>query len=241
MAEEGAPERTTNYILLVDNNVDDRFQTGMLLHRSGYGICAASTAEEAIDFMHVAPPAAIVAEAMAGVRFAARTRKDPRFSDAPVILLARMPDLDLELRTRRGDFAACLTKPLDQEKLFQSVRAAIEKTPRKNIGLETSLPARIENRAEGGKGIVIVLSGHGMFFMTEELQSLNERIPVSFELNGRTISLEAVVLYSYAKETSPFKAPGIGLKFVKISAEDQEFIKAFILAQTGTGLMRENT
>jgi hypothetical protein len=32
-------------------------------------------------------------------------------------------------------------------------------------------------------------------------------------------------------ETSPFKEPGMGMKFVKISPEDQAFIKSYILEQ----------
>lgn len=238
MTEADAPERTTNYILVVDNNVDDRFQTGMLLQRFGYSICTASTPEVAIDFMHVATPTAIVAEAMAGTRLYSRIKKDTRFSDIPIILLARIPDLDHDLRVRRGEIAACLLKPLDVEKFYEAVQAWVEKTPRKNIRINTSLPAKLENRADGGKGLVTVLSEYGMFFMTEEPQDLNEHIMVSVEINGRTVTFEAIVLYSYSLEASPFKAPGMGLKFTKISAEDQTFIKAFILESVRKGIER---
>lgn len=239
MAEADTPKRSKSYILVVDNNVDDRFQTSMLLQRFGYSICTASSAEVAIDFMHVAPPAAIVAEAMAGTSLVSRTKKDTRFSDAPVILLAKMPDLDLELRTRRGEFAACLSKPLDVEKFYQAVQSAIEKTPRKHIRIDTSLQAKLENRDDGGKGLVTVLSEYGMFFLTEDPQPLNEHITVSLAINGRTIKLDAVVLYSYSLEASPFKAPGMGLKFVRISAEDQAFIKTFILERVQEGIVRQ--
>jgi CheY-like chemotaxis protein len=228
-----------SYILVVDGNVDDRFQTSMLLQRFGYSICTASTAEVAIEFMHVAPPAAIVAEATAGISLVSRTKKDTRFSDAPVILLTRMPDLDLELRTRRGEFAACLSKPLDVETFYQALQIAIEKTPRKHIRIDTSLPAKLENR-DDGKGLVTVLSEFGMFFLTEEPQPLNEHLTVSLVINGRTIQLGAVVLYSYSLEASPFKAPGMGLKFVKISAEDQAFIKNFILEKVREGIARQD-
>jgi CheY-like chemotaxis protein len=232
---EAAAERSKNYILILDGNVDDRFQLSMVLQRFGYNICTASSAEVAIDFMHVAPPAGIVAEAMTGAGLASRIKKDLRFSGVPVILLAPAPDLDLELRTHRGEFAACLTKPLDVEKFYQAVQAAIEKTPRKNIRIDTSLPAKIENVEEGGKGVVTVLSEYGMFFLTEEPLSLNTKAPVSFIINDRTITAEAVVLYSYSLEASPFRAPGMGMKFVKINPEDQAFIKAYILEKIKAG------
>jgi CheY-like chemotaxis protein len=233
-----AAERNKNYVLVVDNNVDDRFQTSMVLQRFGYSICTASSTGEAIDFMHVTPPAAIVAEAMTGAGLVSRTKKDTRFSGIPVILLAKMPDLDLELRTRRGEFAACLTKPLDVEKFYQVVQAAIEKTPRKNIRINTALRAKLENVADGGKGFVTVISEFGLFFQTDDPQSLNERVSVTLVIKNRTIRLEAVVLYSYSLEASPFREPGMGMKFVKISPEDQAFIKAFILEKVQEGITR---
>ncbi len=229
MAESGSEARNKNYILTVDGNVDDRFQTGMLLQRFGYNICTASSAEVAMDFMHVAPPAAIIAESSAGLNLLARMKKDPRFSGAPLILLTKMPDLDLDLRARRGDFSACLVKPLDVEKFYQAIQTAIEKTPRKNIRIDTSLPARLENVKEGGKGRVTVLSEFGMFFQTADPQPLHARVTVSFEVKARTIRADAVVLYSDALEASPFKAPGMGMKFVQISPDDQALIKSFIL------------
>jgi CheY-like chemotaxis protein len=241
MGEAGTAGRNKNYILVVDNNVDDRFQTGMVLQRFGYNICTASSAAVAIDFIHVAPPAAIVSEGgMTGTSLASRIRKDQRFSHIPVMLLTAARDLDLEVRARKGEFAACLTKPLDVEKFYQAIQAAIEKTPRKNIRIDASLEAKLENVAEGEKGLVTVLSEYGLFFLTEEPQPLNKTVTVSFTVNGRTITVEAVVLYSYSLEASPFRAPGMGMKFVKISPDDQAFIKSFILEKVQGDIARQD-
>lgn len=233
-------QRSKSYILVVDSNVDDRFQTSMVLQRFGYNICTAGSAGEAVDFMHVAPPAAIVAEGTTGAGLVFRTKKDPRFSGIPVILLAKAPDLDLELRARRGEFSAYLAKPLEVEKFYAAVQASIEKTPRKNIRIDTSLEAKLENVDEGEKGFVTVLSEYGMFFLTEDPQPLNARVAVSFEIKGRAIKLEAAVLYSYSLEASPFKVPGMGMKFVKIAPEDQAFIKAYILEQVQECIPRQD-
>jgi hypothetical protein len=70
-----------------------------------------------------------------------------------------------------------------------------------------------------------------MFFPTEEPRPLNTVVKVDLEIGDRTLKFEAVVLYSYELETSPFKEAGMGMKFVKISPEDQAFIKAYILEQ----------
>ncbi len=234
----GAAERNKRYILVVDNNVDDRFQTGMLLQRFGYNICTSGSAGEAVDFMHVAPPAAIVAETMTGAGLVSRIKKDIRFADVPVILLAKTPDLDLEIRTRRGEFAACLTKPLDVEKFYQTVQSVVERTPRKNIRINTSLQAQLEHVADGSRGLVTVISEFGMFFQTQDPQPLNECVSAVLIVKGRTIKLEAIVLYSYSLEASPFKEPGMGMKFVKISPEDQAYIKAYILEEVQGGIVR---
>jgi response regulator RpfG family c-di-GMP phosphodiesterase len=217
------------YLLVVDFNVDDRFFTSMLLQRYGYNICTASSTTEAISFMHVTPPSVIVAESSIGVGLVSRLKKDVRFSNIPIIVLAKASDLDLDLRLRRGEFAACLIKPLDADKFHQAVQAALAMTHRKNIRIATSLLARLD-RAE--EGIVSVLSENGMFFPTEEPRELNTVVKVDLEIGDKTVKLEALVLYSFEVETSPFKEAGMGLKFVKISPEDQAFIKSYILEQT---------
>jgi CheY-like chemotaxis protein len=223
-----AADKNKMYLLIVDFNVDDRFFTSMMLQRFGYNICTASSMSEAISFMHVAPPSVLVAEAGIGIELASRLKRDVRFSNIPIIVLAKTSDLDLDLRLRRGEFAACLTKPVDAEKFYQAVQAAFGNSLRKNIRIETALLARLDGVEEG---IISVISEYGMFFPTDEPRPLNSVVKADIEIRDKTIKLEAVVLYSFELETSPFKEPGMGLKFVKISPEDQAFIKTYILEQ----------
>jgi CheY-like chemotaxis protein len=223
-----AADKNKMYLLIVDFNVDDRFFTCMMLQRFGYNICTASSTTEAISFMHVAPPSLLVAEAGIGIELASRLKKDVRFSHIPIIVLAKTTDPDLDLRVRRGELAACLDKPVDAEKFYQAVQAAFGNSQRKNIRIETALLARLDGVEEG---IISVLSEFGMFFPTDEPRQLNTVLKVDLEIRDKTIKLEAVVLYGFELETSPFKEPGMGLKFVKISPEDQAFIKSYILDQ----------
>jgi len=230
-------ERKNRYILLVDKNVDDRFRTGMIIQRIGYNICTANSAQEAVDFSYVTPPVAIVAEAgTVGTTLLSRIKKDGRFSDVPLLYTTKEPDLDLELRARRGEIAACLRKPVETEALYQALQAALEKTPRKNIRIPVALKAKLMNVKERSEGLVTVISEYGMFFRTEEPLDLNAAVPVTITFPDRSISLTAVVLYSYSLEASPFNEPGMGMKFTKIAAEDQAFIKSYILAHVEGGL-----
>ncbi len=232
-------EKNKRFILVVDNNVDDRFHTSMVLQQFGYNICTAGTAVEAIEFMSVAPPAGVVAEAgLTGSNLLSRIKKDPCFSDVPVILLSSTPNAALEDRARRGEYAAFLRKPVDVEALYRAIQSAVEKTPRQNIRIATSLKAKLEDESDG---IVTVLSEFGMFFRTLDPRPVNSHLSLSIEIKGRTIKLEAVVLYSCSFDEGPFKEPGMGMKFVEINLEDRALIKAFILEQVEGGIARPDS
>ena len=234
MADGSTENRKKRYILLVDKNVDDRFRTGMILQRFGYNICTANSAQEAMDFMHVTPPAAIVTEAgVTGSDLISRIKKDGRFTDVPLMFMTTESDLDLELRARRGEIAACLRKPVEADAFYQAIQASVEKTPRKNIRIATALEAKLESVEEHSDGLVRVISEFGMFFRTSESQELNAQLPVTIKFPDRTISVVAVVLYTYSLESSPFDEPGMGMKFTEIKPEDQAFIKAYILEEVG--------
>ena len=238
-----AAERAKRYVLVVETNVDDRFTVSMLLQQFGCTICSAHSAEEALEFLTVAPPAAVVSEeGQLGTGLLARIKKDGRFSDIPVILLTSSPDHTLEDRVRRGEIAAVLGKPVDAEAFYQAIQASIEKTPRKNIRIATYLPAKITDDPVDGDGYVTVLSEHGMFFRTLEPRAVHMKVPVSFSLSeGREVMVEATVLYTCSFDEGPFNEPGMGMQFSKISDDGRALVRNFILEQIGTGMGNRRT
>ncbi|MEK6745288.1 MAG: response regulator [Nitrospirota bacterium] len=237
-----AAERAKRYVLVVETNVDDRFTVSMLLQRFGCTICSAHSAEEAMEFLTVAPPAAVVSEdGQLGTGLLARIKKDGRFSDVPVILLTASPDHALEDRARRGEIAAVLRKPVDAEAFYRAIQASVEKTPRKNIRVVTYLPAKLANDPAGGDGYVTVLSEYGMFFRTLEPREVHAKVPVDITVKGRSIPVEAVVLYTCEFDEGPFKEPGMGMKFSKISDDARALIRDFILEQIGAGTGNRGT
>jgi len=238
MGGTNTAEMKKRFILVVDNNVDDRFHTSMVLQRFGYNICTARSGEEAVEFMSVSPPAAVVSEAgLTGAGLLSRVKKDARFLDVPLILVSTRPDQALEDRARRGEYAAFLRKPVDVEELYRVIQSAVEKTPRRNIRIAVYLKAKLEDDPEGTDAFVTVISEYGMFFRTLEPRPANTRVPVTIEIKGRSVKLEAVVLYASSFDEGPFKEPGMGMKFVKISPEDQALIKTFILEQVGSDIV----
>ena len=239
MARLTTSEKTKQYFLVLDDNIDDRFLTCMLLQRFGYNIFTAHTVEEAIEFMNVAPPTAVISDADSnGATFLRSMRKNPNFSDIPLVLLAFTPNPPLEERARNGEFFALLRKPLNVEEFFPVVQSVMEKERRRYIRIITYLPATLGDDLGGGEGYITVISEFGMFFRTLEPRPVNTHLPVSFVIEGRTIKLEAKVLYTTSFDEGPFKEPGIGMKFEKISPEDRDFIKSCILAQIKEGIVR---
>lgn len=225
-----SPAKAKRYALIMDRNVDDRFSTSMLMQQFGYNTCTSATADETLEFLCVAPPAFIVAEGgAAGSVLLQRMQKDQRFADVPVILLSPFPDRMMEERARKGELAGFLRKPVDVEAFYRVIQETVEKGPRRNIRIATSLRARLGGDFGGAEGLVSALSAFGLFFRTLDPPPVNTRVPVSIEIKGRTVRLEGQVLYAFTFDEGPFKEPGMGLKFVRISPEDQAFIKDFIL------------
>jgi CheY-like chemotaxis protein len=231
--------KNSQYLLVVDSNVNDRLSTCMLLLRFGKNIFTANTEEETIEFMDAALPAAVVITAdMIGLALLSRIKNDLRFSDVPLIVLSASPDGALENRARKGEIAAYLRKPLNVEEFYRVVQLVIEKGPRRKIRIATNIAAEIEDGRGRSKGYVTNLSEDGLFFRSIELRPAQTRISVVLELKGRTMTLEAVVHHSTTFDEGPLKEPGMGLKFVHISPEDRGLIKAYILEKITEGMTR---
>lgn len=227
------------FMLIVDSNVDDRFQTGMLLQQFGYNIFSTASAERALAIISVTPPIAVFADA-GDINRAILTgvKKKPEISDIPLILLSTTPNAILEGRVRRGEFAGFLIKPVDAEKLYLTVELAVLKGPRRKIRIATSLKANVSGELGIAEGLVTVISENGMFFRILDPYAIQSRLTVNLEIKGRLITLEAEVVYSCNFDEGPFKEPGMGMKFVKIKPEDQAIIKAFILEEIGKNVAR---
>jgi CheY-like chemotaxis protein len=226
----------------VDPDADDRYYTCMLLHRFGYAVVSALTTEKAIEFMIVAPPSAIVADAKGdGSSLPSRLAQDPRFFDIPLIMLSWWPDRALTVRAKTGEIAAFLRKPLDAAEFYHVIQSSAEKSRRRNIRIASNLIVRIDDDPGACPAFVTVISEYGMFVRTLHPRPVDTRMAVVLELQGKLLNLEATVLYVIGFEEGPFKEPGMGMKFVKIGREDRDLIAAFIREQLEAGIARRGT
>ncbi len=237
-----APERSSRYLLAVDGNATDLFYISMLLQRFQYNISMATSAASALKTASIAVPTLVVTAMdlpdMSGLDFMKQFRQDARAASVPFLFTLRDRAGDAAERCRRAGAYACLTSPVNADDLYRTVQKAIEPTPRSSIRINTVIPITINDKpldcVEGE--CASVLSEHGMYVRTLRPALVNTRVRVQLALKGRLVDVDATVLYSHKFGEGPFKEPGMGLKFVKIAPQDQEFIRQVIREEITRGM-----
>jgi len=190
----------------------------------------------------VAMPSLIITDlvlpGMSGVDLLRLLRQDPRTASLPVVIFYRAGDDVAERRCRDSGAAGCIPKPINAENVFQTIQNILERTPRSHIRIQTSLSVIINGRSldvnEGD--FASILSEQGMYVRMADPYPRNEQLAIQINLNGRTISVDTVVLYSHAHGNGPFKEPGMGLKFLRILQQDQLCIRQFIREEVMSGI-----
>ncbi len=235
-------EKQKRIILVAVSDSNERNYTSMLVQRFGYHVCTVDASQEAAEFVTVLLPALVIADetlARSGDFDLLRNMKEnPRTSAVPVILVSSSADMSAAQRYRDAGYTNVLRKPLSTEALYQAVQEAIEPRPRKSIRVAAYLKADLGGNAAGFATYPVVLSENGMFVRTTATQPVDSRIPVSLVIKGKTVEVDAVVLYSYGFGDYPFKEPGMGLNFVRLSPEDRGLLKLFIQEQMEKGIER---
>ncbi len=233
-------EKQKRIILVAVSDSNERNYTSMLVQRFGYHVCTVDASKEAAEFVSVLLPALVIADetlARSGnFDLLKNMKENPRTSAVPVILVFSSADMSAAQRYLDAGYASVLQKPLNADALYGAIQKATEPRPRKSIRVAAYLKADLGGNAAGFAMYPVVLSENGMFVRTTATQPVDSRIPVSLLINGNTVEVDAVVLYSYGFGDYPFKEPGMGMNFVRMSTEDRVLIKSFIQEQIEKGL-----
>lgn len=230
-APAAAPDK--RFILIIDPNLRDASYCAMTLQNLGSVTTMVRSGQEALDFFSLARPALVISELvlpdMGGIDLlqAVHRKAAPAL---PVIVLTRFPDQEAEDRCRKAGSFACLNKPVQATELYHAVQKALEPTPRQNIRISTALNASIGKSADGGY-VVSSLSDNGLFVRTLEPRDVKTTHTITFMLNDRVIRAEATVLYVYRFGEKLTEEPGMGMKFLNLSALDQDAIQQYIRDQ----------
>jgi len=236
--EHGGTGREKKFLVLVDGNSKDLFTTGMLLQRLDYNVFTTGGAEEALQYLSIAVPAALVTElllpTMNGMDLIERVKKDDRTKGVPIIALTSMKDPKIEELSLVAGCAAYLRKPVDPNTLYRTIQHAIEATPRHYIRLSTCFPVAIADDpfpALAHTEYVSALSENGLFILTHRPRPVGTALTIRFFVYDRPIDVRAIVLYTFTTAGGPLKEPGMGLKFVEMADGDRRFIQSFIRDQ----------
>jgi len=221
-------------ILVSGNNTNAQATVTLLLQRFKYNVSIVQTAAEAFESAATIHPALIITDlsgsGASDLALFDKLRSDKRTASIPVIVMVSASDAAGERRSLDYGAAACITKPIQAEELYQTVQAIVERRPRVNIRIALKVPVSVDNVPLEfcEKACEIGLSEEGMYLPTSKPQARNKRIKVALHIKDRVISVEGAVLYMNAPDARPGVEPGMGVKFVSIAPEDQAFIRQFI-------------
>jgi CheY-like chemotaxis protein len=221
-------------ILIVGSNPQNMRSLSLLLQRFGYDVTTADNAGQALADLPDVRPSLVITDLaladMSGMDFFRQLVQNRVAASTPVVFTVPPSDAAAESRCLDHGAVACITKPVQAEELFRVVQAVIEPRPRANIRIDVRLPVSVNNVPvicpEGG--CLIDLSEQGMHLPMNKPYPSKGRIAVQLQIKDRTIFAEGTIQYSHAAGSGRHQEPGIGLKFIQIAPQDQDFIRKFI-------------
>lgn len=232
-------ERETKTVLIVDGSATMLYYYGIVLKRLKYGVLTADTPEYALKIMERAIPSLILTAisfpSMDGVDFIRTITSRERTKSIPIIVMTADEHESNRSACLNLGCVAYLNKSIDLTTLYRAIQAAVETTPRENMRIITLLKTIIgEGKARGTAeriGYATAISEKGAYVRTLVPEAKNALITVRIYIQDREIRAKAVVLYTKSMERGAFREPGMGLKFIEISAEDRNYLRNFINEQ----------
>lgn len=248
MAEhkEGAPAkksgRKDRVVLIAEDDAGSLSCISTLLTRFDYKILKTTSARQTLAAAtSLAPSLAVISLDLAGMTgflLMRQLKNSPVTSHIPLIGLAGPDSPDLKDRCFGHGAVAYLRRPVEAETFYRTVQQAIEENPRTSMRVRTILPVRVYGKQCDSLfgAYTLALSAGGMFLHTMNPVSVNSGISLEFDLNGRAIAAETVVLYNCQSGCGPGRETGIGLRFVDIAPKDQDSIREFIRSEVTKGI-----
>lgn len=237
-AADAAPEGKNRLVLLVDSNGDHRTAHAMILLRHEFRVSSAASAAEALQMAATDVPALVITEldlpVMSGRDLLRCLRDVPRTASIPVIALSANGDHTTEARCLRDGFAACLRTPVGAEDLYRSVQSALVPVPGTDGGAHKIVPVVVNNAPLNSvEGVCAsVVTEHGMYLRTLRPHPPNSTVSLRINVGGRTITTDAVVLFSHQFGDNAFGEYGMAIQFARMTARDREFLKRYLHNET---------
>jgi CheY-like chemotaxis protein len=238
--DEQSSYRKRGYAIVVDSYAKDLFMTGMMLQRLDHDVYIVNTAEDALRIVEAANPTLIITELalpqMSGLELLIRIKHEAKTKTLPVVIYTSGENDKKKELCRASGCAAYLRKPLDPVSLYSAIQEATEIIPRQFIRLRTLLPVMVggasaSTRSLSGMEYVSELSESGIFVRTLNPRPVNSMLPVTLIIRSMQIKLKAMVVHTVSLAPGLFREPGMGMKFVEITATDREVLRNVIKGQ----------
>lgn len=230
----GEEKRKHRTIVVAGNRTQDLLTLSLLLQRFEYEVASANTAAQALEQISSQRPVLLITDltlpGMSGVDLFRLLRQDIRTAFLPVVFMVPPSDAAAERRCLDMGAAGCIAKPVQAEDLYRTVQEAIEPVPRANIRIDTRLAVLVNNvpLASSEGSCEVDLSEEGMYVPMSKPYPRNRRISVQLRINDRTISAQGAVMHSHLAGQGRYSQSGMGLRFVNMAPQDQEYIRKFI-------------
>ncbi len=242
-------ETTQQLILVVDNKPMIQFYASLFLQRLNYHVIMTKTAEDALTFLAISIPWAIVADVelpkMSGLDLLKRVKLDRRTRDIPFIIYTSNNDPKVKQHCDEAGCAAYLSQAASLDELYVTIQKTTEKKPRCFVRLTTYLDVVIGESLPGENSgrhdYITALSEKGMFVSTNRPLTLGSVHTFTFFLPtspGWLFMIEGEIIYDHMKNDCN-KQPGVGVKFLKIETSARELIRNFIKESLMDGVVKQ--
>ena len=208
-----------NSILLVDDSGFFRPVMEKIQRRTHCTVLSASGGGQALAVARRDFPDLIFVDddmkEMSGADVCRVLKADPAFAHTPVVVVSqREAGLD---ESRRAGAAAWLSKPLDENAVFESIRRYLQVSPRDAERSSVGWPVTFWRDGAQHEGSLRDLSRGGFYIRTTVRQPVGARLEISFEVPGgkvgRTVVGEAIVV-RIGQEPDR----GLGCRFFRLTA-----------------------
>jgi CheY-like chemotaxis protein len=223
-------------IVVVDSRPMRMFYTSIFLQRARHQVVMAKTAEDALLFLNLTVPQAVISDLdlpdMGGLQFMKRMKQEHRTRNVPFIVYTANRDPGTRQICEAAGCAAFLCHPASPEELHATVQKATLAKPRKFVRLGTPLDVVVgdERPGTGREDLIVAISEQGMFVSTNRLHEVGGILQFTFHLPnapGWFFRLEGQVLYVHASADTRTLS-GMAVKFLKMSDQERELLKDFI-------------
>lgn len=227
-------EGAKKVVLVIDGKVKRQFYTSIHLQRMNYDVITARTAEDAMLFLELTVPLAVITNydlpAMNGLVLLQHIKEEERTRSVPVIIYTSNKDPSIEQDCKALGCTGFLRSPCTLDDLYASVQSAAGGRPRKYVRLTTRLEVAIEDIEEDRMDFISDLSEDGMFVTTNDPLPYGSIHTFAFFLPnapGWVMRIQGQILHAHLG-SGPRKRPGMGVQFQQIGDAERLLLKEFI-------------